>query len=258
MRQFNKTKRFGYLFFATVFSLRLALPAPGRSQAYTVKPVSNGGTISGTVRFEGTPPKPRVITVTKDKAVARDASRQVDVVVVNDGKLAEAIVYLKKVLAGKEWPELPDGGMVDQKGARFIPHSRVIHKGMKVPVKNSDPVMHNIHAYELIGRARRTIFNKGQIKNTTLNLGFDVKRVPYVKIECDAHNFMHEYLFVASSPYYSVSGKEGLFEITDVPPGNYTLVVWHPVLGIQETKIQVAAGKTVTHDFTFKHDGGTK
>ena len=230
------------------------------AQEYTVQAVADGGTISGKVLFDGTPPKPKVMTVTKDKEVAGAATRQVDVVVVNEGKLADAVVYLEKVAAGKDWPELTDGGLIDQKGARFIPHSRVIRAGMKVPVKNSDPVMHNIHAYELIGRGRRTMFNKGQPRGLTFKLPFDVKRSHFVKLECDAHNFMHEYLFVASDPYYSVSAKDGSYTISDIPPGSYTLMIWHPNLGTQKAAVTVKAGETATHDFTFKGkaSGGTK
>ena len=89
-----------------------------------------------------------------------------------------------------------------------------------------------------------------------MNLDFEVKRQPYVKIECDAHNFMHEYLFVADNPYYSTTGEDGAFSIADIPAGTYTLIVWHPNLGIQEAEITVAASKNLTHDFTFKSKGG--
>jgi len=239
----------------TVF---LTMPLNVWAQKYTVKPVTNGATISGSVFFEGALPKPRVITVTKDKEIAKDTKRMVDVVSVDDGKLADAVVYLKKVAAGKDWPKLPDDGLIDQKGARFILHSKVVYKDVPVPIKNSDPVMHNIHAYELIGRGRRTIFNRGQIKGKTFHMKFDTRRTPYVKLECDAHNFMHDYLFVASNPYFSVTGKDGAFNITDVPAGTYTLIVWHPDSGTQETKITVDAGQKTTHDFTFKGDGGSK
>ncbi|MFQ5652804.1 MAG: carboxypeptidase regulatory-like domain-containing protein [bacterium] len=253
-----KTEVTLFKFLVLAFCLALTLPAASQAQGYKVKPVTNGGEISGTISFEGTPPAPREITVTKDKSVAKDRIRLVDVVAVKDGKLADAVVYLKKVVAGKAWPELAEGGMVDQRGARFILHSRVIHQGMKVAVKNSDPVMHNIHAYELIGRGRRTLFNKGQPKNMTFNLAFPVKQTPYVKIECDAHNFMHDYLFVADNPYYSVTAEDGKFSLTQVPPGRYTLVVWHPNLGTREAPVTVDAGERVPYNFTFTNYGGTK
>ncbi len=227
-----------------------------QAQPYQVKEVKGGATISGSVLFKGEAPKPRTISVTKDKAIAHDAQRQVGGVSVKDGKLARAVVYLQKVKAGKPWPKLVDDGLVDQKGARFIVHSFVVPNGVKVPVRNSDPVLHNIHAYELIGRGRRTIFNKGQPKNMTLNLAFTTRRSPYVKIECDAHNFMHDYLFAASNPYYSVTGADGTFKIEDVPPGVYNLVVWHPALGEQKAKVKVPKGASVTHEFTFENTGG--
>ncbi len=241
------------------YTLSVALmPLMCWAQGYKVKPVKDGGSISGVVSFEGAPPKPRVVTVTKDTEIAKDKTREIDVVTVKDGKLAEAVVYLKKVRAGKDWPAVKDSGMVDQVGAKFVVHSRVIHSGMDVPVKNSDPVLHNIHAYELIGRGRRTIFNKGQPKDMTFNLEFDTKRSPYVKIECDAHNFMHDYLFVAENPYYSVTAEDGKFSIAEVPAGKYILMVWHPNLGDQKAKVTVGAGGAIEHNFTFSTEGGAK
>ncbi len=237
---------------AAVVALAVVALLPGAVAAeYVEKNVTDGGTISGTVLLEGAVPAPRVLTVTKDRHLAGEDTREVDVVMAKDGKLAEAVVYLENVSSGKPWPELPDGGMIDQKGARFLPSSRVVHKDVEVTVRNSDPELHNIHAYELIGRARRTIFNYSQIPTVPLQVVMDVKREPYVKIECDAHNYMHDYLFVASNPYYAVTGEDGSFAISDVPAGSYKLIAWHPNLGAQEADVTVAAGATASQDFTF-------
>jgi len=59
-------------------------------------------------------------------------------------------------------------------------------------------------------------------------------------------------MFVAKTPYFAVVKDDGSYAIKDVPPGKYTLKVWHGTLGTQKTKITVAAGATATHDFKFK------
>ena len=63
-----------------------------------------------------------------------------------------------------------------------------------------------------------------------------------MKVECDAHDFMHAFVFVAKNPYYSVVDENGNFEIGDIPAGNYTIKVWHGVLGEQEDTVTVDAG----------------
>jgi len=112
-------------------------------------------------------------------------------------------------------------------------------------------VLHNIHTYEIIGRAKRTIFNVSQPDK-----GFDFKEVVkarrghWMKMECDAHNFMHGWRFLARNPYYSLTGDDGVFNITDVPAGTYKVIAWHPTLGKQVATVKVGAGAAKIN-FTF-------
>ena len=45
--------------------------------------------------------------------------------------------------------------------------------------------------------------------------------------QCDIHSHMNGYRVGFSHPYFAVTDAEGKFEITGVPPGEYTLVAWH-------------------------------
>ena len=73
-----------------------------------------------------------------------------------------------------------------------------------------------------------------------------------MKIECDAHDFMHSFVYVAKNPYYSVVDENGHFEITDVPAGTYTIMVWHGFLGeIEGGEVAIDANGEVTFDMSY-------
>jgi hypothetical protein len=59
---------------------------------------------------------------------------------------------------------------------------------------------------------------------------------------------MHAYVFVADHPYHAVSGGDGRYLLDQVPPGTYTLRVWHEILGNIDRPVTVEAGKTATVD----------
>ena len=230
-----------------------ALAAPAQAAKYKTVAVKNGGTITGKVSFTGKDPAPKDFAVTKNPEVCGSADRKIDFVKVNNGALEEAVVYIAKIKAGKAFPEkLTKPFKLDQHNCAFHPFLGAMANGQKLDVVNSDPVLHNIHTYEQIGRAKRTVFNVSQPDKGTIVKKVKLRRGTSMKIECDAHDFMHGFMFVAKNPYFAVVKDDGSYAIKDVPPGKYTLKVWHGTLGTKKTKITVAAGATATHDFTFK------
>src|SRR5256885_4110014 len=58
---------------------------------------------------------------------------------------------------------------------------------------------------------------------------------------------------VCSSDLYAVTGPDGAFTIAEVPPGDYTLVAWHPQAGTAlEQKVTVTAKGKTAAGFQFK------
>ena len=55
---------------------------------------------------------------------------------------------------------------------------------------------------------------------------------------------MLAHIYVADSPYYALTGADGSFSITDVPPGNYTLVASQDYAGDTEMPVTVKGGET--------------
>jgi len=228
------------------------LPLAGQAAAYKETTVSNGGSITGTVNFKGKDRPPKVYKITKDNDVCGTGTREIDYVRVKNGKLLDTVVYLNKIKQGKAFPADLTKEEIDQKGCEFKPFLQVMENGSKIAAVNQDPVLHNIHTYEIIGRTKKTVFNVSQPEPGTVTKTVKLKRGLAMKVECDAHDFMHGFVFVAKTPYFAKVAEDGSFKIDNVPPGKYTIKVWHGTLKGDKAKVEVAAGGTATVDFTVK------
>jgi hypothetical protein len=216
--------------------------AAAPAAAYDVAPVTDGGTVSGKVLFKGEVPRPKRMLITKNKEVCGEGEREIVEVAVKGGALANAVVVIDGIAKGKAWALPQAKPLLDQKGCRFIPSLMVVPRDGDLDILNSDPVLHNIHTYEIIGAARRTLFNFGQPdQGKKLSKPVKLRSGEWVKVECDAHDFMHAWMYAARSPYVAISGEDGSFSIGDVPPGNYKVRALHPVLGAKEGELTVPA-----------------
>ncbi len=219
---------------------------------YKVKAVENGGTIQGMVRFSGAVPMLEATLIGKDNAVCGDGSIISNPVTVGSaGGLENTVVYLEKVKTGKAWPK--QEYTLDQKQCTFEPYLQVVPKGAKLTIRNWDSVLHNIHPYEIIGDSRRTLFNMAQpIQYQETVKKIKTRKGIVVELACDVHSWMAGWLYVLEHPYFAVIGADGAFQISDIPPGDYKLVAWHPVLGTQDQAITVGASTELDANFQFK------
>jgi hypothetical protein len=215
----------------------LAFAAPP-AQAYSEAAVENGGTITGKVVYTGRVPT-RTILPTKDQEVCGQMREEPEVKVGPDGGVQDSIVYLQGVEQGKAWPAEAQAPTLDNKDCIFQPHVQAIPAG-KLGVHNSDPILHNTHGFY----GRRTAFNIA-LPNQGQTIEVDLDRTGQVRIECDAHGWMLGWVYVVDNPYYVVTGEDGMFEITDVPPGEYTLVANQAYTGPVEVEVTVQGGETV-------------
>lgn len=220
------------------------------ANAYEVVPVSGGGKVAGKVTFKGAAPAPKALPITKDNAVCGSGNREIAEVAAKGGNLAGAVVYVAKIDKGRAWGEV-DKPLLDQKGCRFSPSVLVVKKGSELTIRNSDPVLHNIHTYEIIGAVRRTMFNVGQPDKGDMQQPVKMRRSNVIKIECDAHDFMHAWAFAADNPYAAVTREDGSFAIDNLPPGDYELKAWHPVLGEKSATVSVKGGGAASAAFEF-------
>ena len=239
-----------------VLVVAMVLAVTVSATQYQAREVKSFGAISGKVLLGNAKAESETIPITKDHHSCGTGTRTVEWVRANGDALLDVVVYLENVEAGKPFPKETVAIVVDQKNCRFTPYFQVIANGGEITVLNPDPVLHNIHAYELFPiennkTLRRTIFNVSLPSLETYVKKVSLRRGRALKLECNAHEFMHGWIFVARNPYYAVVDEHGAFTITDVPPGSYVVKSWHGRLGEQELTVEVKADGNTAVTFSY-------
>jgi plastocyanin len=218
-----------------VFSASLFLAAAGSA---------NAG-VKGTTSFTGKAPAAEAIDMTSDpKCKSMNAKATTDDVVIKDGKLANVFVFVKNAPAGEH--KAPATKVtLDQKGCMYNPKMFGIMVGQDLEIVNSDPTLHNVHAYAKPGEFNQAMPKQGQKMTKKFK-----KKQTLVDIKCDVHKWMHASAGVVDHPFFAVSSDKGEFNIDGLPDGEYDVDAIHPKLGTKSGKVKVAGGNG-TVDFAF-------
>jgi len=214
-------------------------------------PVSaDAATITGVVKFQGAPPLMPTIQMSADPYCASQhasaPAKDEEVVLGPGGELANVFVYVKNISGNYPPPSAPV--VLDQHGCQYRPHMIPIQVGQPLQIKNSDATLHNIHALPVVNSQ----FNEGQpVQGMVSTKKFGKAEITPFKVKCDVHGWMKAWMAVMPNPFYSVSQSNGTFTISNLPPGQYTIVAWHEKYGAKEQQITVAPKESKTVDFTF-------
>ena len=222
------------------------LPLQGLS--YEAITVSDGGTIVGEVKYGGDPPAPEKIDVTKDANICGADPKVSPTLVVGANKgIKDVVASLPSIQKGKALgkPEKPP--VLDQKSCEYHPNAQIIPVNTTLEVTNSDDVLHNIKT----SGGSKTSSNIAQPKFKR-KLTVEFKNPEIVKVECNVHGWMHAIIVVEDNPYDALTDANGSFKITDVPPGKYTVKVWHSKLGEQTKEVTVGPKEEVKVAFEMK------
>jgi plastocyanin len=195
--------------------------------------------IKGKVQYVGPAVEPKKLPVTVDQFVCGKDKDAEDLVVSSQRGLRNAVVSLASPPPGVRAEFSTTPVSLDQRQCVFIPRVTLVPAGGTVDFLNSDRLLHNIHS---ASRAN-TVFNRTQPRGRTIPITFAKPEI--VPISCDLHGWMRAWVVVMEHPFYAVTGSEGEFALNNVPPGRYTLNVWHETLG------------TVTKDVTVGETDAT-
>jgi plastocyanin len=223
--------------------------APASAPAATPIDQATVGSVSGTVKFDGSAPKAQKIDMSQDPACK--GTNEAENVVADKGDLANVFVYVKDGLGSRTFDVPKDPVVLDQSGCKYHPHVLGVMTGQTVQIKNDDPTTHNIHPTPKDNRE----WNESQPPQSAPIEKTFAREEIMLPVKCNQHPWMKMYINVVKSPFYAVTSPDGKYEIKGLPPGDYTIAFVHEKLGEQDQKVTVGPKESKTVDQSFKAGG---
>lgn len=194
------------------------------------------GQLSGRVSVAGAPIRPPRLPVYKSRSFCGATVANETLLVSDDGALRNAVVTLQPLTSKilQRLP-LPNQLMLDNQNCAFVPHVQIAPLGSELLLKNSDPILHTVHAR----MGSETLFNVGLPKWRQVTKSLN--RPGIVRIDCDVlHTWMSAAIVVVDTPYFALSDARGEFQVAMLPTGEYQLHIWHEKLGSQSAQVSIA------------------
>jgi len=228
-------------------------PSTASTPAPAATPIdpATAGSVAGIVKLDGAAPKPQKVRMDAEPICAKmhpTAQMSEDYVVGGKGELANVVVYVKDGLGNRTFGTPKEPVVLDQNGCIYKPHVIAVQTNQTVEVTNSDATSHNIHPTP----ANNKEWNKSQPPKAEKIVESFAREEIAIPVKCNVHPWMKSYIAVFKHPYFKVTGKDGAFDLKNLPPGEYTIAAWHGELGETTQKVTIGAKETKTVEFVFK------
>ena len=208
-----------------------------------------GGSITGTITFEGKAPKMKPLRLDADPicVVNNEIAPKKEWLILDENKGVKNVLVFVTEGLNIDYSPPEEPVVIDQKGCIYSPHVLGIMAGQQLDILNNDGTLHNIHALPKVNKE----FNKAQPRSKKkLSVKFEKPEAPF-KVKCDVHPWMGAYIGVFDHPCFAVSGDDGTYIISDLKPGEYVIEAWHEKLGSQTANVTVS-DSAAHQNFTFK------
>lgn len=225
-----------------------ARPQSAEAAATPATPVdpSTAATISGVVNFQGAPPNAKPIDMSSDPGCK--GQTESEQVVVDNGHLANVLIYVKDGLGGKSFAPPQDAVTVRQEGCHYIPHVAAVMVGQPVKFEDDDQTLHNIHAMP----KQNPQWNQSQMPNSPpLAKSFSSPEL-MIPVKCNQHPWMFMYLSVLGNPFFAVTSNDGRFSLKGLPPGTYTIAAVQEKYGEKTLTVTVGAREDKAVNFIYQ------
>jgi hypothetical protein len=230
---------------------KVAVEAPKPVEYFHVD-AATAGVITGSITYHGAKPTRQVISMEAEegcqKANAGKPVYEEALLVGKAGGLANAFVYIQQGLENKKFEPTQDAVVLDQRGCMFVPRVIGVRASGPLDLKNGDSVSHNVHPMPANNRE----WNQEQPPNAPDAPHKFARPEVMIPVKCNIHAWMHAWIGVVDHPYFAVTNGDGKFEWKNVPPGDYTIAVWHEKLGTQTQPVHLAASGSSAVNFSYR------
>lgn len=153
-----------------------------------------------------------------------------------------AVVYLEGSFPK---PADPPKAEIRQKDYTFVPAVLPVQVGTRVEFPNDDNVFHNIFSYS---RPKR--FDLGRYRSDERPVPSEVFDKPgLVTLRCEIHEHMRAIILVLDTPHFTLTGPDGTFKLSGLPPGRYKLKAWVDSKTTVEKEVDLSVGSVTRADF---------
>jgi plastocyanin len=156
-----------------------------------------------------------------------------------DGRPVAGTVVTLRSTDSTRAPARPIEAAMDQLDLQFVPHVLVVPRGSSVAFRNSDSVSHQVYSFSPAKRFKLPLYRGEPYAPETFGVG------GIVTLGCNIHDQMRAYVHVVDGQYFGRTDARGKWSEPDVVPGEYTLLIWHPLSRAQgpvlEQKLNIAA-----------------
>lgn len=234
----EKSLRRGWAAGLILFAAALAGPAIADDS------IASSATVRGTVNAGGFARHLKPLPVFKNRGFCGMAVRDETLLVGASGGLENAAVLLRPI--DRKIAVAPHPLVLDNRRCAFVPHAQIAMVGTELLLKNSDPILHTVHARA----GSETLFNVGLPKWRQVVKRLD--RPGVIRINCDVlHTWMSAVIVVSDTPYFALTDERGNFSIDSLPAGSYEVEVWHERLGVKRTRVSVVGDSRISLDVVY-------
>ena len=156
-----------------------------------------------------------------------------------------AVVHLVDIK--RPTPPSKKHAVMTQKSQLFLPGVLAVLKGTTVDFPNQDTVFHNAFSMSQGNSFDFGTYGPGKKPSVVFN------SPGKADIFCNMHEQMHAVVLILEHPYFTLSSKKGLYEITDIPDGTYRIRAWINASKTEEKQVTLTSANPVRVDFDMSN-----